>query len=276
MNFKHFIIAACSVLVFPSLFGQRTATTITTSNSIQKGVIPPTTIYNPDPIVFNPNNPVDYIGQMHNSAVEFLGKKTGWQEVPVDTLVYWTDVYIKLLDDQNDYSSHYKSNRDFLGGFISSSETKQTEILNTTVLSRYEAYYLKRLLATLGDESATNKATVITNIKNIESEIMADTRLTQDQRDGLLADAAVSRYSLDFWSTMLVTNPSLMPSGAGMTTFNVSQKIAKADVKGGVAGGYKGGIVGGILGGPGGIIPGILGGIVTGAIVGSAVAALTN
>lgn len=275
MNLKHFILAACSVMILPSLFGQRTGTTIGSNNQL-RGVIPPTTIYNPDPVVFNPNNPVDYIGQMHNSAVEFLGKKTGWQGVPVDTLVYWTDVYIKQLDDQNDYSAHYKTNKDFLGGFVTSTESKQTDILNTTVLSRYEALYVKRLLATLGDESATNKASVIANIKSLEAEIIADTRLTQDQREGLLADASVSRYSLDFWSTMVVINPSLMPSGTDMSALKVSQNIAKADVKGGVAGGYKGGIAGGILTGPAGIIPGILGGIVTGAIIGSAIAALAN
>ncbi|MEZ4825121.1 MAG: hypothetical protein R3C61_02335 [Bacteroidia bacterium] len=273
MNFKQIIFAVFSVLVFPSLFGQKTTTTVS-SDGINRGTFFPGTIYNPDPIVLNPSNPLDYIGQMHNSAMEYLGNKTGWKGAPVDTLVYWTDVYVRQMDSRNDYINHFNSKRDFLGGFIASTDEKQTEILNTTVLSRYEALYLKQILAALEDPNATDKATIVSKIKGIESTIMADTRLTQDQRDGLLAHASVSRYSLDFWVGMMAANPSLMPAGTSMTALKVSQGIAKADVKGGVAGGYQGGIAGGILGGPAGIIPGILGGIATGAIFGSAVAAL--
>ncbi|MDX2247142.1 MAG: hypothetical protein SF052_10220 [Bacteroidia bacterium] len=276
MNFKHLLIAVFSVLVFPSLFGQKTTTTTTSSEGLLRGAFPPTTIYNPDPIVSNPKNPVDYVGQMHNSAVEFLGNKAAWKKAPVDTLVSWTDVYVKQMNPRNSYISHYEKNSDFLGGFIASTEEKQTEILNTTVLTRKEAIYLKQLLASLEDPTATDKAAVIGKIKGVEATILADASLTQEQRDGLLAHASVARYSLDFWSTMVSVNSSLMPSGTDMSALKVSQKIAKADVKGGVAGGYQGGIVGGIVGGPGGIIPGILGGIATGAILGSIKAALDN
>lgn len=234
----------------------------------------PTSVnFKPGPTTSNPQNPFDQVGPLHNEGLIEVGNGFQWERTPTVTP--------ELVFDQ---SGQFLENRQVIQNFAATRQTNmRTRIITRTRstdvvamlqgmgVSSSSTQYVKQTMDLLGSPAIKSVADMTDQFKKIESAVMNNSNLAQNDRDILLSSLAVGRYSIDFWTSMVSTYPTAFGLSASSTSdelFAKAKSVAEEDVKGGLKGGYTGGAISAVTGG--GIIVGIAAGVALGAIAGSA------
>lgn len=237
--------------------------------------------YKPRPTIFNPQNPFEQIGKLHNDGLSEIGNSVQWVRTNLtpEQIYEKSGKFLESKQVVNDFATIYRQNVGSVRQAITERSTDQVQLLQRVGMSSLGARYVKQALDLLRNSDVKSVEGLADQFKSIETEVMNNASLSKDDRDVLLASLAVGRYSIDYWSTMISSQPQNfgLPANPSPTELYAKAKsVAEEDVKGGLRGGYVGGITGGVVGGPAGILGGIAGGVATGAIFASASAYFFN
>ncbi len=187
--------------------------------------------------ISNSANPFDALGAMHNEAVVATGNALNW------------NLKTSKTEMENKLAAYLQSTQDVDATPIFDRRTELDSFAvaaDPAALLRSKGFSKKAIAYFTRIESAPKTTRDITTaIKTIESEIIADTSLPQNEKDALLSMAAVSRYSNDLWSKMIrESNSPLFQSR--LNEANRSSRageIAFADARGAFFGAIIGSVV---------------------------------
>lgn len=238
----------------------------------------------------NPNNPYNYVGILHNEGLDnAISRKNEWLTRGANRGVI---NYAQLKQIVSEFSANkaieYGTDPQNYGTLVSYANELIEDVNNTHNLpyTTFDEFHTPvQQYANLNiNENVKNYMLFFENITGTFSEIslaittqenaiIADNKLSVDDKNLCLASCAVFRYSLSYWQAV-VENPD--NSWNEIIPTNSVQSIAGADLGGAITGGIRGAIKGAacaLVFGPGGSVLTCGYGMVNGAIWSSCAAA---
>lgn len=154
----------------------------------------------------NPNNPKDSVGFYHNALLSYYQANDAGNTTKLDSYItmtkdFYKSIYGKTLSD-NIAKSMMESG--IKKDFVNAQEAKDSlvswnseKIISNTILP----YYIT-IVNTVNHLDAKNNSyeRVINQIKEIESQVLQNKNITEEQKNKFFAVSSVSRYSLNFWT----------------------------------------------------------------------------
>ena len=140
-------------------------------------------------------NPFNYLGELHNNFMTNMHKlKPAKDEIP--------DLALKFVKENGYDTSEFDSNT--VSGIMNESMT--TEFTNEKVDEwgkrfRYSDNYkseLYKLAEFFNEDSYENTDDIVNRLKEIETSYL-QAKLSEDEKQNLLATIAIARYSTDYW-----------------------------------------------------------------------------
>jgi hypothetical protein len=265
----------------------------------------PTTTY--ITIVTNPNNPYDYVGNLHNQGVDAVFNSVNTTStISYQSVVYITNSYLASKGYDTTQVNNGLTTAEQLGYFsildtsyANNPSLLTSKLLNDGRISVSAKNYLDELTTlinnTLGTDNSGSPSTYSTFANAavaIENQFANDNSLSSMDLEVLQQAFSVARYSAGYWGNYILaqnswqavdgsksngkitTNATLhISKAASAPPFNWGN-VAKGDTFGLVGGAIGGAVAAGIVTGPAGVAVGAVAGGVGGAISGSVGVAL--
>jgi hypothetical protein len=256
-----------------------------------------------DQIVTNPNNPYDYIGQLHNQGIAAVFN-------PILANTSANPTYGSIMHSTNAFLSsigydttlvnsalNYSQSQGYIVSypnetFGTNPDSLRNKAYNNGLLSSTAKNYWLTLFSivdnTIGSDDAGDSDTYnsfANEVLSLENQISNNSSLSSLELAELQQGCSVARYSAAYWGNFILSGQALQINSkkpVSLLSINSSSKlklmrgdpfswrqVLVSDIAGAVGGAIGGAVVGAWFGG-GGALPGLLAGGVGGMISGSA------
>ena len=218
-------------------------------------------------------NPYDSIGQYHNQILQAFIDQYEVDEISADLCVSVVDSFLEEIG-WGSLTDEQAQDLNDLAVFFENHTAEQIDSMNLALMEAegysqaFRSYYQAVGDAFLGMEEDL----IISALLDTEQEILNDEGLSEEERDILLMNTSVARYSTIYWATVSNDPDSPWTNGsAGKVAFSW-RNVGLGDARGGMGGAIIGGISGAAAGGVGAVPGAVVGGLGS-AAVGSLLAA---
>jgi hypothetical protein len=221
-----------------------------------------------DSFTLNANNLYYASGLYHNNALDFVNSQAGGgYPVMSDSLRFNLCATYLINTDVNDEVD--ENDRMGIISFLTNIDNNSQSLgslYSTLGYNVEQVEYFNRIMAT--PELFDNINLLSAELNDIESDVLSSSSLTQSQKNPILCEIAICKYSAAYWSCHNNSNYNLRSSVLSKTshtlkTGDVYEKDALAGIKGSAVGwvfGWFGGPIGAISGSFSGAIAGAIGG----------------
>jgi len=159
----------------------------------------------------NPNNPYDYVGQIHNNLIEYYNDHRIYNGTNFDSLIYeMVDLMSDYLVAINPDSIEFNVKQYYFNGinnevysFLNGRTNKNIiESVGTNDYFKEKACELQTFVGFASD-NGYNNSQIVDSIKIYENNIINDPNLSQTEKYQLLSQSSIARHSLKLWSSYL-------------------------------------------------------------------------
>lgn len=151
----------------------------------------------------NPKNPYDFIGEGHNAILQYVDSRGGVTSLNDDQIA----VVISEFTSKNYGSALPKdavlSTRKNIEQFLARFQNSGMVVLNANGSASYKGYLdtlIKKLTGPI--ESKVSAQPFIKAVIELENQILADKKLSAEERTSILSATSVARHSSLYWEQL--------------------------------------------------------------------------